>query len=93
MDLFFTACTWCGSYPPTNNVTLERNQFFASRMPNSGSPHYYGLVIGPVGSNPTGWVIRNNWFENAVSNDKTFSNSVFCGNTGQAPSTWRAACP
>lgn len=98
MDLFFTYGSWWSPKPPTyGNVTLEGNQFGASRFANGACCHYYGLYIGWIADPPpgelTGWAIRNNWFENDVSvSPSVGQGNVFCGNTGQAPTAWKAAC-
>jgi hypothetical protein len=98
MDLAFTYGSWWSPLPPQyGNVTIEGNSFGRSVYPNEVTTHAYGLNIGRVGPNGegvmNGWKVRNNWFENNVGVSPTIgTGNIFCGNTGMAPSSWRATC-
>jgi hypothetical protein len=91
MDLFFTYGSWWSPQPPAyGNVTIENNVFSHPERSNNGGWHYYGLYIGWIGprgdDDPlTGWVVRNNTFENSSSvgtSNRRAVNSRWVGNLG-----------
>lgn len=93
MDVFVTRGTWYNQ-PYYGGVTIEGNHFGVSRMPD-GSPHYYGFVIngGSVIPELVNWRISGNHFEQSVAGENTPSTgSVFCGNTGECPASWKVTC-
>ena len=93
---------WQPAPPPYGNVTLEGNWFGASKFDNGGCCATYSLALWstkvPVGNDFgvfTNWRVRNNHFESGsavIARPTNDGTSVFCGNTGNAPTNWKAAC-
>lgn len=93
---------WQPPPPPYDSVTLEGNTFGTSRTNNSACCAVYSLAIWstkvPVGSDYGvlhNWIIRNNFIEpgsSVIVRPSDDGTNIICGNTGNAPSSWKNAC-
>ena len=93
---------WQPPPPAYANVTLENNWFGTARVDNAACCAAYSLALWatkvPVGSDFgvfRNWRVRNNYFEpgsGVIARPSNDGSSVFCGNTGNAPSNWKGAC-
>jgi chitodextrinase len=90
MDLYLTLGTWWGQQPYTD-VVVEDNIFYPSERTNNSGTHFYGFLVN--GALPVnGWSIKRNRFDSQVGIESPVSNSVICGNTGSAPTSWKVPC-
>jgi chitodextrinase len=94
---------WQPPPPAYSNVTLENNWFGTARVDNGACCAAYSLALWatkvPASANDFGvfrnWRVRNNYFEpgsGVIARPTNDGSSVFCGNTGNAPSNWKNAC-
>jgi chitodextrinase len=94
---------WSPAPPAYTHVTLENNFWGTSRTENSSCCATYTLALWatkvPSGSDYgvlNNWRIVNNYFEpgsGVIVRPRDDGTNVICGNTGNAPSNWRNACP
>lgn len=103
MDISVGIADWWSPQPgPYGNVTLEGNTFGNSRFDNGGCCATYSVALWatkiPNGSDYgqlNGWTIRNNYIEpgsDVIVRPTVGSNTVICGNTGNAPTAWKLTC-
>lgn len=93
---------WTPLPPPYGNVTIENNWFGNSRFDNGGCCATYSVALWatqiPSGNNfgqLNGWTIRNNYIEpgsDVIVRPTVGTGTIICGNTGNAPSSWRVTC-
>ena len=91
MDILFTYGSWWSPKPPAyGNVTIENNVFSHPEDDAGTSWHYYGLYIGWIGpaeggSPMSGWLVRNNTFENdvAIAPDRGTNGTRWVNNIGK----------
>lgn len=93
---------WTPLPPPYGNVTLEGNTFGNSRFDNGGCCATYSVALWStkiaVGSDfgqLNGWTIRNNYIEpgsDVIVRPTVGTGTVICGNTGNAPTSWKTPC-
>jgi hypothetical protein len=103
MDISVGIADWWGSFPPPyDSVVLEGNWFGTSRVDNGACCAVYSVALWstklPSGSDfgqLNNWRIRNNYVEpgsDVIVRPTLGSGNVICGNTGNAPASWRVAC-
>jgi chitodextrinase len=94
MDVFITRGSWWNQ-PLYGGVRVENTYFDAPRFENGRCCMYYSLAINSgIMQEIRDYTIKNNHFVAPPGGYDTpqVGTNVFCGNTGQAPASWRVPC-
>jgi hypothetical protein len=92
MGLFITRGDWWGQ-PHYGGVTIENCIFEPSRRTNNQGSHFFTVGVHDNADSLDRYVVRGNRFDapfNTGANPAV--NSVFCGNTGSVPESWKTPC-